>query len=218
MGTPKIRATEEQIAKVLRDYDKFRNIQRVADENAMSPPTVRKIITTVRGYDAISHRCGAASASITANLNATQEEIAQIVHESFQYFNRPCVKTDDECAQRLNDYFSQCTRDGQIPTVEDMCLALGTVTSVVLDWQRGSLGPVRSGMIKKAKQILAGIDAKLVSQGKIPQVTYIFRAKNFFGMTDKQEVVVTPNDPLGAETPPEELQQKYVDVTYQDAE
>lgn len=73
-------------------------------------------------------------------------------------------------------------------------------------------------MIKKAKQILAGIDAKLVSQGKIPQITYIFRAKNFFGMTDKQEVVLTPNNPLGAETPPEELQKKYIEAASCDYE
>ena len=99
-----------------------------------------------------------------------------------------------------------------------MCLALGAVTQTVLDWQKGSLGPVRAGMIKKAKQILAGIDAKLVSQGKIPQITYIFRAKNFFGMTDKQEVVLTPNNPLGTETPPEELQKKYIEAASCDYE
>ena len=46
-------------------------------------------------------------------------------------------------------------------------------------------------MIKKAKQILAAIDAELVSSGKIPQVVYIFRAKNFHGMTDQQEITVT---------------------------
>ena len=60
-------------------------------------------------------------------------------------------------------------------------------------------------MIKKAKEILAGIDAKLVSQGKIPQITYIFRAKNFFGLSDKQEIVVTPNQPLGSDSDPNEL-------------
>lgn len=212
-GVAKSKVTEQVIESVLRDYDKYHNIKRVADNNSLSPPTVRKIITTARGQDAISHRSGSASASITANLNATQEEVSQIVRESFQYFNRPCVKTDDECAERLNAYFKQCADEGQIPTVEDMALALGTVTSVLLEWQRGSVGPVRSGMVKKAKQILAGIDAKLVSQGKIPQVTYIFRAKNFFGMTDKQEVVVTPNNPLGDETPPDELQAKYIEVS-----
>lgn len=212
-GVAKRKVTEAVIDSVLKDYDKYRNIKRVADANSLSPPTVRKIITTARGPDAISHRRGAASASITANLNATQDEISQIVRETFQYFSRPCVKTDEECADRLNAYFAQCVNEGQIPTVEDMALALGTVVQVLGAWQRGSMGPVRSDMIKKAKQILAGIDAKLVSQGKIPQVTYIFRAKNFFGMTDKQEVVVTPNNPLGDETPPEELRAKYVEVT-----
>lgn len=212
-GVTKSKVTEAVIEAVLKDYDKFHNIKRVADANSLSPPTVRKIITTARGENAIAHRGGAASASITANLNATQEEIAQIVKESFQYFSRPIVKTDDECADRLNAYFAQCANEGQIPTVEDMALALGTVTTVLSDWQRGRMGPARSGMIKKAKQILAGIDAKLVSQGKIPQVTYIFRAKNFFGMTDRQDVILTPNNPLGDETPPEELQAKYVEVT-----
>ena len=67
-------------------------------------------------------------------------------------------------------------------------------------------------MIKKAKEILAGIDAKLVSQGKIPQVTYIFRAKNFFGMKDQSEVVLTPNNPLGDQRTPEELQQQYIEA------
>ena len=45
-------------------------------------------------------------------------------------------------------------------------------------------------MIKKAKQILASIDAELVASGKIPQVVYIFRAKNFYQMSDQQEITI----------------------------
>jgi hypothetical protein len=67
-------------------------------------------------------------------------------------------------------------------------------------------------MIKNAKQIIAGIDAKLAAEGKIPQVVYIFRAKNFYGMKDQQDVIVTPNtDPLGDRRSGEELTQKYID-------
>ena len=69
-------------------------------------------------------------------------------------------------------------------------------------------------MVKKAKEILAGIDAKLVSEGRIPQVTYIFRAKNYFGMRDQQEVVLTPNNPLGDTTDTETLKNKYLENTY----
>lgn len=151
---------------------------------------------------------GSKSASIAATTTAKKEEISQVIWESFQYFNRPLVQSDEECAERLNDYFAQCSSTGQIPTVEDMCLALGTVRSTVWDWEHGSKGQERAYMIKKAKEILAGIDAKLVSQGKIPQVTYIFRAKNFFGLTDKQEVILTPNNPLGSETSASDLQNR----------
>ena len=135
---------------------------------------------------------GSKSASITINNTAKADEISQIIHESFQFFNLDIVKTDEECAERLNWYFNLCHETGQIPTVEDMCLALGTIRSTVWNWEQGSKGETRMYMIKKAKEILAGIDAKLVSQGKIPQITYIFRAKNFFGMVDKQEHVIAP--------------------------
>jgi hypothetical protein len=159
--------TQSMREQVLADYDACKHIATVAKQNGLSEPTIRKIIVQERGENAISHTRGAASASVTARCTATNEEISQIVRESFQYFKRSCVKTDEECADKLNDYFKQCVEEGQIPTVEDMCLALGAVTQTVLDWQNGSLGPVRAGMIKKAKQILAGIDVKLVSQGKI---------------------------------------------------
>ena len=163
--------------------------------------------------------CGAKSASVTANCTATKEEISRIVMESFQYFNREPVKTNEECAERLNAYFSQCSTTGQIPTVEDMALALGVTRWTLLDWEKECVkNPVRSSMIKKAKQILAGIDAKLVSEHKIPQITYIFRAKNFFGMRDQQEVVLTPNkSPLGDGGDAETIKNKYIESAYKNS-
>ncbi|MCM1508991.1 MAG: hypothetical protein NC177_17925 [Ruminococcus flavefaciens] len=154
---------------------------------------------------------GSKSASAVATTTANSNEISKAISESFQYFKRPIVKTDEECAERLEAYFNQCTETGQLPTVEDMCLALGTVRRTVWDWQNGrGCSSTRTHMIKKAKEILAGIDAKLVLERKLPEVTYIFRAKNFFDMADKQEVVVTPNNPLGEETTQKELEDKYM--------
>lgn len=157
---------------------------------------------------------GSKSASVKHNLQNVQPgDIGRIVWESYQYFNRKPPKDDEECAERLNDYFKQCNETGQIPTVEDMALALGVTVATLWDWQNERRqSPVRAEMIKKAKGILAGIDAKLASEGKIPQVVYIFRAKNFHGMRDQQEVVVTPNtDPLGDRKSGEELAEKYID-------
>ena len=56
---------------------------------------------------------------------------------------------------------------------------------------------------------MASFDAEMATEGKINPVTYIFRAKNYFGMADKQEMVLTPNNPLGDNTDPDELQRRY---------
>jgi hypothetical protein len=37
------------------------------------------------------------------------------------------------------------------------------------------------------------MDAELAQEGKIQPVVYMFRAKNYYGMKDQQDVVVTPN-------------------------
>lgn len=156
-------------------------------------------------FEDAKRKRGSKSASIAATTTAKSEEISETIQESFQFFNRVIVKTDEECAERLNEYFNLCVSTGQIPTVEDMCLCLGTVRRTVWDWEQGTQGSARANMIKRAKEILAGIDAKLVSKGKIPQITYIFRAKNFFGMQDKTEFVLTPNKPLGDEMSQEDI-------------
>ncbi len=159
-------------------------------------------------------RNGAGTASVRKYTRQVPEsDISRIVRESYQYFGRKLPKDDDECAERLNDYFKQCNDEGQLPTIEDMALALGTTRTTLWQWEHErTQGPVRSNMIKIAKQIVAGIDAKLAAEGKIPQVVYIFRAKNFYGMKDQQDVIVTPNtDPLGDRRSGEELTQKYID-------
>lgn len=174
----------------------------MAEEKSMTPAESRKP----------KRKGGSGTASVTEHCTAKREEISQIIQESYQFFNLPKVQTDEECAERLNHYFQLCAERGQIPTVEDMALALGTIRQTLWEWEQGSKGVARRDMVKKAKEILAGIDAKLVSQGKIPQVTYIFRAKNFFGMRDQQEVVLTPNNPLGDPQNAEQLRQKYLDA------
>lgn len=164
---------------------------------------------------------GSKSASVTANLHAKPDEIRRIITESLQFvpdFNAVAERrgrmTDEECGERLNAYFQLAAQTGQIPTVEDMCLALGVTRQTVHRWEHGELGQRRSDMIKQAKELLAAIDGKLVQENKIPQVTYIFRSKNYYGLKDQQDVIITPNNPLGEQKDVEELRKKYLDSTY----
>lgn len=157
----------------------------------------------------VAQKRGSKSASVEKTTTATKQEISQILKNSLYWRNRPKVHTDEECADRLNEFFTHCAETGEIPTVEKMCLALGHTRMSVWNWEQGSQGNARKEMIEMAKEILASIDAELVSRGKIPQITYIFRAKNFFGLSDKTEVVLTPNNPLESNMSSDELRQRY---------
>ncbi len=156
----------------------------------------------------VSKRKGS-NPSVEKTMTATKEEISDILKNSLYWRGHKKVESDEECAERLNEFFSHCAATGEIPTVEKMCLALGYTRMTVWYWEQGRLGNARKEMISMAKEILASIDAELVSRNKIPQITYIFRAKNFFGLSDKTEVVVTPNNPLEANVSPEELRARY---------
>ena len=159
---------------------------------------------------------GSKSASIADTFKGQKGDISKAINASFKYFNVPTPKNDDEIAERINNYLQDCFENDDIPLVENLALAIGVTRTTLWEWETGGKGstPVKANMIKKAKEILAGIDAYLVSKGKIPQVTYIFRAKNFFGMKDQQEVVLTPNNPLGDGSDSEQLKEKYLADTY----
>ncbi|MGN0620542.1 MAG: terminase small subunit [Porcipelethomonas sp.] len=158
---------------------------------------------------------GSKSASVELNYTGSKNEIGKIVYDNAKYFNVEKFKSADECASRLNDFFRDCYENDSFPTVEKMCLALGVSPQAVWAWQNGvrNQDPAVVEMIKKAKEIIAGIDSELVSKGKINPVTYIFRAKNYYGMTDKQEVVLTPNNPLGDNVSEEEIASRLLNAT-----
>ena len=157
--------------------------------------------------DTAVRKRGSQSASI-ANNTCEPGEISKILSNAMYWYNRELVKTNEECAERLEEYFTRIIENDEIPTVEKMCLALGTVRSTVSDWEHGSLGTTRAYMIKKAKEISAALDAELVSKGKIPQITYIFRAKNFFGMKDNQEMTLVNGSPMGDEVSPDDIRKR----------
>lgn len=180
-------------------FDAKKNRQKVQTNTEQAPKKPRG-------------RNGTGTASIEKNTTARPEEIAQAVRNAFQYFNRKCVKTDEECAERINGYFRDCYEQQMIPTVENLSLALGTVRQVLWQWENGQgCSSKRTDMVKKAKQILASIDAELVSSGKIPQVVYIFRAKNFYQMSDQQEITINAQNGQEQDMSAEDIAKRYLE-------
>ena len=130
---------------------------------------------------------------------AKSEDISRCIRNCMTFYGLPIVKDDEECRQRLEWFFDTCGQTGQLPTVEKMVMCLGTIKQTVWNWEQGiGCSHVRMDLIKKAKEFIASFESEMVTEGKINPVVYIFRAKNYFGMKDQQDVVLKPESPLGA--------------------
>ena len=142
--------------------------------------------------------------------------VSQLLTEVLVEYRQPKVKSDEELTERINDYYSRCAETGQTPTVEELFLSTGYSISTVKDWEYGrrkGFSPETATIIKKAKSFMQTFDAKLVVSGKLNFLAYCFRAKNYYGMVDKQEMVLTPNQPQIEGLTPEQLQQKYIEAS-----
>lgn len=151
-----------------------------------------------RGKDKKPRRMSTASlanldprGSIANGDTERNKEIARCVGNLSKYLGRKPPVSDEQCAERINEYFRDCQTNHMTPTVEGMSLAIGVVRKTVWEWENGvNCTPTKRDIIRQAKEILSALDAELVANNKIPQVVYIFRAKNYYGMSDQQEITV----------------------------
>ena len=129
--------------------------------------------------------------STELNCTASNQEVIEMVQKAYILFNRPHATNDDELCDSLNWYFTEyLPKTGAFPTIEGLSLACGVDRKTFEAWARGEYqsSTARQGIAQKAVGVLAELDAQLVQSGKIPQVTYIFRSKNFYGMQDAVKI------------------------------
>lgn len=151
--------------------------------------------------------------STELNCTATHPEVVDMVQKAYILFDRPHATTDEELCEALNWYFTDYLQTtGAFPTMEGMSLACGVDRKTFEGWARGEYqsSSIRSVIAQKAIGILAELDAQLVQSGKIPQVVYIFRSKNFYGLQDAVKVEHVSARP-DAESP-DQLASKYADA------
>lgn len=117
--------------------------------------------------------------------------------------------------ERIEWFFTHCAEDDMKPTVTGLCNAIGIDRQTFYNWgvgkYRNSESSAHLDLVKKARNILEELWEDYMLNGKINPVSGIFIGKNHFGYTDKQEVVVTPNNPLGDGTATEEIEQRYIE-------
>jgi len=133
----------------------------------------------------------------------------------------PLDNTDvAEMERRFENYLRVCAERDMKVSNQGAYLAIGVTKDNVYDWTvRSSTNPERSEFIKKVQKICAYYRECLMANGKINPVVGIFWQKNYDGLRDQQEVVLTPNqNPLGEQKDAESLRQKYLESTYNLAE
>lgn len=144
------------------------------------------------------------------------------LQHSMKIFGWPDVdmKDTEQVAERLTQYFALCESDDMKPSVAGMALAFGVDRTTIWKWANGVdsayIPTENRNLIKKAYQLLNAQMENYMQNGKINPVAGIFLMKNNMGYQDKQEMVLTPNNPLGDQVQPETLQQKYLEATAAD--
>ena len=132
------------------------------------------------------------------NFTGTESDLSRIIRGNVKYFPYTRVNTPEEAAQRIADLFEDCYENGNLPTVEKIALCLGINNRILWEWEHEeSKGKEMANIVKRAKSIIAAIDGEAVSLGVMNTVAYIFRAKNFYSMTDNATIEVRATPALG---------------------
>lgn len=116
-------------------------------------------------------------------------------------------KTVQEMQDTIASFFEICDKYSLIPTVEGLCLATHYERNSLFDIEAGRFKTEFTNIVKTAKEMIKQYDAAVATNGMMPASVYQFRAKNFYGMKDVQEVTVAPKTDLTPENASEILEQ-----------
>ena len=87
--------------------------------------------------------------------------------------------------------------------------AIGITKDDVYNWENGlTRSSEHRDFIKKVKTFCGSYREMLGADGKLNPVTLVWWQKNYDGLVDKSEVVLTPNNPLGTITDQKQLEER----------
>ena len=165
----------------------------------------------------------AGRADLSKMGTATPEQMSAYIRHARDNANLPSIDISDveQVKERIEWYLDHCEADGMKPTVTGLCNALGVDKSTVYRWEHGQLRPgTHQDVIVKYKKLLEELWEMEMVEGKINPIVGIFLGKNHFGYQDKQDIILTPNNPLGEDvSTDDELKEKYLEsVAFDDTD
>lgn len=127
----------------------------------------------------------------------------------------PAFESKEELQEAIEgywDYLIKANKGGNalIPDVEGLGTFIGVCRDTLNEWERSNYKGF-SDAVKSAKNAIAACKKQLALHGKIPPIVFATDFNNNHGYTQKQEVVLTPTNPLGEQKDIEEIRQTYID-------
>lgn len=115
---------------------------------------------------------------------------------------QPPELTDPDCIERwekFTAYLRMCAeKDMKVGNLAAY-MAIGIDKTIAWKWENEQLSKDRRNLIKSIRQVCAVYREQLMQDGKVNPVVGIFWQKNYDGMRDQTETVITANAPLGEE-------------------
>lgn len=118
-----------------------------------------------------------------------------LVH-AMTIMRQPLIDLNDakQVEERRDWYFQHCFENDMKPTVAGLCNAFKISRQTLMTWKNGTHHKnTHQAIILEAYAIMEELWENYMQNGKINPVSGIFLAKNNYGYTDRQEMVLTPN-------------------------
>ena len=145
---------------------------------------------------------------------------SKIVMDALENLNRAisypkCAYGDLATAQlRTQEYFLSCAERQFVPTMEGWAIALGVGRRVLYKWFNGEnvhQSKEFNEFLAMTRDAIMSVMSQSAFNKNVDTVWSIFYGKNFYGMSDRTEIMVAPPaNPLGDTASPAELEQKYL--------
>ena len=110
---------------------------------------------------------------------------------------------------RFWNFIEFCAQNDIRVTNQLTYLAMGITKDDVYHWENGlTRSKAHGDLIKKVKSFCSAYREMLGADGKLNPVTLVWWQKNYDGLVDKSEVVLTPQNPLGSIQDQKQLEER----------
>lgn len=141
----------------------------------------------------IGNRNSISKAISDVDLDYRKNKIAFAVQVA--KLNTGRVQSPEEMKERFEKLFELCMQTGNLPSYEGLAVACGIPLRTFYDMKAGNYEGYAqySQVINDVKSVIAFAESSMATDGKIPSSVWVFRAKNYLGMRDVQQIEAISN-------------------------